>query len=239
MTALYTVKGSVLSIGGPVAIPKFKITATDFTPSPSWTAIGGWSQMGALAPTQQVASGTDIPSGGTLKAKGARDSGRMENTFFPNPADPGQMLIAQAEEDCRPWAFKVDLSANCALSAAVAISNGASATVTWNAHGLTAGQGVVFSTTGALPTGLTAGTTYFVRSAGLTANEFTVAATPGGAAIATSTAGTGTHTATVQPIGKTRLFYALVMPGATQGGDANALQTELWALEITSNILKI
>lgn len=61
------------------------------------------------------------------------------------------------------------------------------------AHGLAAGDKVVFSTTGALPTGLTAGTTYYVISAGLTADAFEVSATDGGSAVNTSGAQSGTH----------------------------------------------
>jgi hypothetical protein len=64
--------------------------------------------------------------------------------------------------------------------------------VTWAAHGLTAGREVVFSTTGVLPTGLTAGVTYYVLAP--SANTFTLSATKGGAAINTTGAQSGTHT---------------------------------------------
>src|SRR5262249_39656503 len=59
-------------------------------------------------------------------------------------------------------------------SAAVTISIAAPAIVTWTGHGLGAGDPVVLRTTGALPTGLTAGTVYYVIAAGLTANSFEV-----------------------------------------------------------------
>lgn len=64
-------------------------------------------------------------------------------------------------------------------------------------HGLSAGNIVVFTTTGTLPTNVVAGTEYYVISTGLTTNEFQISATKGGAAIDT-TSGTdsGTHTAT-------------------------------------------
>ncbi len=62
------------------------------------------------------------------------------------------------------------------------------------AHGLTAGNPIVFSTTGSLPTGLTAGTTYYVIEAGLTDDAFEVSDTPNGAAINTSGGQAGTHT---------------------------------------------
>lgn len=86
--------------------------------------------------------------------------------------------------------------ANSALSTAsatVTISNASPGVVTWTGHNIAADQPVVFTTTGALPTGLTAGTTYYVKTV-LTVDTFTVAATVGGAAITTSSAGSGTHT---------------------------------------------
>jgi hypothetical protein len=68
--------------------------------------------------------------------------------------------------------------------------------ITRVAHGLAVGDPVRFTTTGALPTGLTASTTYYVISAGLTADEFQVSATSGGAAVNTSGSQSGVHTLT-------------------------------------------
>jgi hypothetical protein len=70
------------------------------------------------------------------------------------------------------------------------------AVVTKTAHGLLAGMPVVFSTTGALPTGLTAGTIYYVISTGLAADSFRVSTSAGGAAVNTSGTQSGTHTVT-------------------------------------------
>lgn len=77
--------------------------------------------------------------------------------------------------------------------ATVTISNASPGVVTYTAHGLTAGAPLFLATTGALPTGLSAGTTYYVKTV-LTADTFTVASTPTGSAINTSSAGSGTHT---------------------------------------------
>jgi hypothetical protein len=66
--------------------------------------------------------------------------------------------------------------------------------VSWTAHGLAAGHPIIFTTTGALPTGLTAGTTYYVVTVGV--NSFQVSATVGGASITTSGSQSGTHTCT-------------------------------------------
>jgi hypothetical protein len=59
-------------------------------------------------------------------------------------------------------------------------------------HGYGVNDQVVFSTTGTLPTGLVAGTVYFVRN--LTANDFEVSATSGGASINFTGSATGTAT---------------------------------------------
>jgi len=67
--------------------------------------------------------------------------------------------------------------------------------VTLVKHGATAGTPVVFTTTGALPTGLTAGTTYYVLAPA--ADTFNVAATVGGAPITTFGTQSGVHTATI------------------------------------------
>lgn len=93
----------------------------------------------------------------------------------------------------------VDVSAPTAANLAsgtVTISNGSPAVVTWNTHGKNAGNAVVFTTTGALPTGLNTNTVYYVIAAGLATNTFQVSLTPGGAAVNTSSAGSGVHTAT-------------------------------------------
>lgn len=70
------------------------------------------------------------------------------------------------------------------------------AVVTWAAHGLVTGDAVVFNNTGgALPTGVIAGTTYFVIAAGLATNTFEFSATSGGVAVNTSGSQSGVHNA--------------------------------------------
>lgn len=77
------------------------------------------------------------------------------------------------------------------------ISIASPAIFTFASHGLIAGSVVHLATTGALPTGLTINTVYYVLAAGLTTNAFEVALTVGGTAINTS----GTQSGT-QSIGK-------------------------------------
>jgi hypothetical protein len=77
---------------------------------------------------------------------------------------------------------------------AVTFSIASPCVATYTAHGMGVGDKVVFATTGTLPTGITAGTTYFVIAAGLGANVFEFAATDGGAAINSSGAAGSGHT---------------------------------------------
>jgi len=72
------------------------------------------------------------------------------------------------------------------------------AVVSWTGHGLPVGQPFVFSTTGALPTGITAGALYYVIAAGYTANSFEFSATKNGNAVNTSGSQSGTQTVTTQ-----------------------------------------
>jgi Flp pilus assembly protein TadG len=67
------------------------------------------------------------------------------------------------------------------------------AVVTKTSHGLTAGTPIVFSTTGSLPNGLTAGIPYYVISSGLSTNSFRVSTSSGGSAVNTSGSQSGTH----------------------------------------------
>lgn len=80
--------------------------------------------------------------------------------------------------------------------------------VTWNSHGLPNGSTLRFATTGALPTGLTAGTTYYVINT--TTNTFQLSATLSGTAINTSGSQSGTHTAIAD-------LCVVVSPGICNG----------------------
>lgn len=91
--------------------------------------------------------------------------------------------------DLAGWA-EYDPAAHNAGTCTVSIAS--PCVVTLNGHGMAANEPVAFTTSGALPTGLAAGTTYYVLA--VDANTFNVSATSGGAAINTSGSQSGTHT---------------------------------------------
>lgn len=76
-----------------------------------------------------------------------------------------------------------DISGSSSAANNVSVSIASPAVVTKTAHGFAINNTVVF---GNPPTGLTAGTTYFIIASGFTTNAFEVSATLGGAAINTS-----------------------------------------------------
>ncbi len=100
--------------------------------------------------------------------------------------------------------------------------------VTFAAHGAPNGSIVSFSTTGALPTGITANSPYYVVSTAT--NTFEISATLGGAAIATSGSQSGVHTATFQCFGQVAVGDTITgaASGATAVVAAAPLQTGTW-----------
>lgn len=84
----------------------------------------------------------------------------------------------------------------------VTITIASPADISWTAHGLVAGDKVHFKTTGALPTGLSVNTDYFVISAGLGTDSFRISTSRGGAAVNTSGTQSGVHTAYNSNFGK-------------------------------------
>lgn len=101
----------------------------------------------------------------------------------------GLTLLTDADADLNSKIFTVQ-----GVSATATITLASPGVVTWTDHKLVAGDPIKFATTGALPTGITAGTIYFVKSP--TANTFEFSATSGGASINTSGAQSGAHTVT-------------------------------------------
>ncbi len=104
-----------------------------------------------------------------------------------------------ATEVCTPGLFRIVTTGDHSIyeamigtSATVTTTIAAPAVITWTAHGQATGTEMVWKTTGALPTGFVAGTTYYWLP--LTADTGNLAATLGGAAITTTGSQSGVHT---------------------------------------------
>lgn len=104
----------------------------------------------------------------------------------------------------------------------VTVTIASPAVFSFTSHGLLLEDAVYFTTTGALPTGLTANTLYYVISAGLTANAFEVSATRNGSAVNTSGTQSGVHTLVSCPFGLgdgSTTFNVPDLRGRTPRGD--------------------
>lgn len=239
MPQLYPVAGAKIYIGPAVnSVPDdADIDATDFA-SVSFTEVKGWQTMGAIGDAATLITESVISQGRDLKAKGTRNAGSMQNNFIILPNDAGQIALIAAEATDYNYPFKLAFDdAPPVKTAAVTVTIAAPGVFTWTGHTLENGDGIKFSTTGALPTGITAGTTYYV--VGATTNTFSVAATPGGTAITTTGTQSGTHTATTVPTGTIKYFYGIVMTAQENGGGANTARLLSGNVEINSPVITV
>lgn len=219
---LKKVAGSKLYIGGRVDY-KSEVEPADFA-GQTWVEVDGWQTTGDLGAEQEAITQTLINRNVTLYSKGVISFPIMSNTFVPMPEDPGQIAMLAAQESCKPYAFRIVWGADCGEESVVTISIAEPGVVSWTGHGLANGTPIMFTTTGALPGGLTAGTTYYVVSA--STDTFSVAATPGGTAITTTGTQSGVHTAFAEAIGETDLLFGFAMYGTKTGGDASATRLQ-------------
>jgi hypothetical protein len=237
---LYPVAGSKVYMGPAVNIvpDDADVDATDFA-SVTWTEVKGWQTMGAIGDAATLISEDVISSARTLKAKGTRNAGSMQNNFIVLPTDPGQIALIAAEATDYNYPFRLVFDdAPPVNSSAATITIAAPGVVTWTAHGRAVNDPVKFSTTGALPTGLVAGTTYYVKTV-TDANTITLSATPGGAAITTTGAQSGVHTISTVPTGSVKYFYGIVMTAQEQGGGANTARLLQGTVEINSPVITV
>jgi hypothetical protein len=92
-----------------------------------------------------------------------------------------------------PAGGNITLSVSSSWTSTATITNASPAVIGCSNHNLVVGDPVRPSTTDTLPAGITAGNIYYVIASNFTTGQYSISATPGGAAINTSSAGSGTH----------------------------------------------
>lgn len=103
-----------------------------------------------------------------------------------------------------------------------------------------AGQEVFFNTTGALPTGLTAGTTYYVIATGLTAGAFEVSTSAGGSASNFTGTQSGVQTANSAFSNGTTSYVAAITTAPLPPNTTVPLHCSLtWETSNTSGTIKL
>lgn len=148
----------------------------------NWNALAGFSTAAAARATLGVAASganTDITSLAGTSTNDSAAAGKI-----------GEFISSQAATG----------------SATVTITIASPAVITWSGHNFTIDSAhnftapIVFTTTGALPTGITASTVYWIIGSSVTSNTFQIATSIANALAGTSinTSGTqsGTHTGT-------------------------------------------
>ena len=164
----------------------------------------------------------------TFLVPGANQSGNITMSLPYSGATEGPYNVSAVtlakRTDASGW-FVVDVREThgeqkfITVPTTVTITNASPGVVTQTGHVYSNGQVVVLSTTGALPSNLVAGTTYYVVNQNT--NTYELSATVGGASINTGSAGSGTHTATPQwvcPAGVTTAWATGIGGGGGGGG---------------------
>lgn len=187
-------------------------TASDPT-ADTYILVGSLNALPAYGPKRQDFTFEDVTAGTITHFPGARDDGSMTIPLGMDLSDAGQLALLSASSDANvsfDYNHKIVYNdARPAQSSTVTITIASPGVVTWTGHGLAVGTGVSFATTGALPTGLVAGTTYYVKTV-LDANTFTLSATKGGTVINTTGTQSGVQTGTTVPAGTTDVFKGKV-----------------------------
>lgn len=178
------------------------VTGITFSPSPTnninWTSHG----LAVGDPVQFYCTG-GMPTGITAFTIYFVQS-VVSSSAFKIAATPGGAAISfTGSGSGTRYGYKNPISSYQAFGAlsgnlfasmlprAATITIASPATVTATGHGLANGKRVQFTTSGALPSGILANTTYFVINAAT--DTFNLSATQGGSAIATSGGQSGSH----------------------------------------------
>lgn len=236
MPEILTTAGTKIYIGPQVTSATDTLAEFDAL---SFTEIKKVQSIGEFGDEAKTVTSEDIGDARVRKAKGSRDAGNIEIVVSHDPSDDGQAAVRAAEATNFPYAFKIvppDAVTPAATAATVTITIATPGVVTWTGHGLVNGCQVVLTTSGALPTGLTAGTTYYVVNK--TSSTFELAATPGGASINTSGSQSGTHTGNGQGSPTTYYFRALVNSDRRGFGSNDNVLTRKYMCPITSEIFE-
>ena len=197
------INGTIFNLSaGSIAWATF-VTGISFSPSPTnninWTSHG----LAVGDPVQFYCSG-GMPTGITAFTMYFVQSVVSSSAFKIAATPGGAAIIFTGSGSGTRYGYKDPITAFEAYGAlsgnpfasllprSAVITVASPATVTAAGHGLTNGTKVQFVTTGTLPSGILANTTYFVINA--STDTFNLAASQGGPAIAASGGQSGTHT---------------------------------------------
>lgn len=177
-----------------------------------------------------VATFLATPSSANLRAALTDETGTGAAVFASSPAITTPDIIGVTSTTVANVGSVGEYMESRVLSqnSTVTITNASPGVVTYTGHGFSATAPrfdivpVVFTTTGTLPTGITAGTVYWTIPSAYTTNTFRIATSIAnaiaGTAVNTSSAGSGTHTCTVGlPLGNAVSPFSVTALALTAG----------------------
>ncbi|MCR5856572.1 hypothetical protein [Mesorhizobium sp. J428] len=108
MSKLFATAGAKLHIGAIKTFAGTDFVATDFTTgSPTWTEIGGTTNLGSVGDVSELITSNQIGAARTRKAKGTRNGGSMQVVCDLDYADAGQLAVVAAEKTHDSYAFRL------------------------------------------------------------------------------------------------------------------------------------
>ncbi len=108
MSKLFATAGSKLDIGPVKTYAGTDFIASDFTDgSPTWTEIGGTTNLGTAGDTSTLITSDQINAARTRKAKGTRNAGSMQVVCDLDYSDAGQLAAVAAEKTKSTYAFRL------------------------------------------------------------------------------------------------------------------------------------
>lgn len=203
----------------------------------TYTEIAGIESIPEFGRAFNEVTFTPLADRGVQKYKGSFNDGSVSVPLAKDLSNAGQAALLAGLATDFDYNFKVEANDKVApVAATVTISVATPGVFTKADHGFVANQELVLSTSAAdLPSGLTAGT-IFVKTV-LDEDTFTVSLTAGGSAIATSDAGSGTHTVTTVPSNSVIYMKAKVMSFTNNPGNVDAVLMATVNLGIKSGSL--
>lgn len=142
----------------------------------------------AAALTKRFDAVWSVGSGGGILGGASLTTGRTYHVHLIKRPDTGVVDVIASLSHDEAKTVTMTIASPCVVTWGVA----------GDGHGLQEQSPIKFSTTGALPTGVTAGTQYYV-STGFTETTFSFSATPGGANVNSSGGQSGVHTGLAGP----------------------------------------
>lgn len=110
MADLYPVAGAKFYIGSAsMSAPTDDVDVSDFA-AVSWVRVADWQNMGAVGDSAALISTDIIDRGRTVKQKGTKNAGSMQNNFAVNADDAGQIALIAASQSPNNYPFKIEFN---------------------------------------------------------------------------------------------------------------------------------